>query len=227
MKRLICMVLVVVLLGSLAGCQKSGLPQPAFPLEKDVIISALEQTGLPGVISESETTSYSEGHIAHVLRDPTRTYGDSENKILTAGISSALTKGERFLSVVFRSIPGEPVTIPFAWEDWKQQFVFTALLFGGFADEEAVYRAFSKQEVPEDKETFKWEAQFPGGEYCTVRYQLQYSKITHTFPEPIMEDPYYHVNVNIYETKSLYQRFQKEMMEKKKEFDNRPAATPD
>ncbi len=227
MKRLICMVLVVVLLGSLAGCQKSGLPQPDFPLEKDVIIAALEQTGLPGVISESETTSSIEGHIAYVLRDPTRTYGDSENKLLTAGISSALTKGERFLSVSFRSAPGDPVTIPFAWEDWKQQFVFTALLFGGFADEEAVYQAFSKQEVPEDKETFEWEAQLPGGEYCTARYRLQYSQIIHTFPEPIMEKPYYIVWITVYESKSLYQRLQQEMMEKKKAFDSRPAPTPD
>ena len=225
MKRLICMVLVVVLLGSLSGCQKNGLPQPDFPLEKDVIISALEQTGLPGVISESETTSYIEGHIVYVLRDPTKTYGDSENKLLTAGISSALTKGERLLAVSFLTAPGDPVTIPFAWEDWKQQFVFTALLFGGFADEEAVYRAFSKQEVPEDKETFKWEAQFPGGEYCRVLYRLRYSK-TH-IPETIKEKPTYIVWITVYESKSLYQRIQQEMMEKKKEFDSRPAPTPD
>jgi len=235
-KRLIFAFLAVGLLCSLAGCQKSippqpdvpseevastgamdqaGLPRPDFPLEEDVILTALEQTGLPGVISESETHSNLEGHMAYVLRDSTKTYADSDNKVLIAVISSAITKGERFLAVIFRSVPDEPATLPFVWEDWKQQIVFTTLLFGGFDDEEAVYRAFSGTETPEDEESFEWEAQLLGG-YCTVSYQLNDSEVTHSFPEPIVDRAAYTVDITIYQSKLLYQKLQEEMMEEKK-----------
>ena len=225
MKRSIFVFLAVCLLCSLAGCQKSTMPQPDFPLEENVITDALEQTGLPGVISESETFSSIEGHIVYVLRDPAKTYADTENKVLIAGISSAITEGERFLFVTFLSAPDEPATLPFVWKDWKQQIVFATLLFGGFADEEEVYRAFSNKETPESKESFEWEAQLPGG-YCTVRYRLNASEITHSFPEPIVNRASYMVNVTIYESKSLYQKLQEKMKESKEQLESSPTEMP-
>jgi len=200
---------------SLAGCQKSGLPQPDFPLEQDVIMTALEQTGLPGVISESETFSSIEGHTAYVLRDPMETYGDMENTVLIAGISSAITEGERFLSMIFLSAPDEPATLPFVWEDWKQQIVFTTLLFGGFEDGEEVYRAFSDKETPEGQERFEWDAQLPGG-YCRVSYSFN-----------TIREQSYIVRVTIYESKSLYRKLHQKMVEGLEDMETSSVATDD
>jgi hypothetical protein len=208
-------VLAFGIICSLAGCQKSSMPQPDFPLEEDVIMTALEQTGLPGVISESETFSSIEGHIAYVLRDPTETYGDTENEVVTASISSALTEGERFLGMIFLSAPDEPATLPFAWEDWKQQIVFTTLLFGGFEDEEEVYRAFSDKKTPEGEERFEWDAQLPAG-YCRVSYSFN------TFREQS-----YTVRITIYESKSLYEKLHQKQLEGIKEMEPNPVATND
>ena len=206
MKRLISTFLAVGLLCALAGCQKSRLPQPDFPLEEDVITAALQQTGLPGVISESETYSSVEGHIAYTLRDPEETYGDTENKVLIAGVSSAITEGECFLSVNFPSNPYEPVTIPFSWEDHKQQLVFATLLFGGFEDEEEVYRAFSVKETPMYEDRFKWDAQLQGG-YIRVSYSM----------DTVLRTSFF--TVTIYESKSLYQTLYQDRMEMKEEPD--------
>lgn len=229
MKRVICTFLAFGVLFSLAGCQKNALPRPDFPLEEDTILAALEQAGLPGVISESETRSYVEGQMAYTLRDPAKTYGDTENKVMVAGISSAITEGERFLSMIFSSAPGEPAAFPFAWEDWEKQIVFTTLLFGGFADEEAVYRAFSGKKTPEDEESFEWKAQLPGG-YCTVSYRvndyLKATEVHNSSSEPIENIASYIVRVTIYESKALYQRMYQEMMEVRKEMERSPVPTP-
>lgn len=214
MKRFISTFLAFSLLCALAGCQRNALPQPDFPLTENTITDALEKTGLPGVISESETYSSVEGHIAYTLRDPTETYEDTENKVLIAGISSAITEGERFLGMIFLSAPDKPVSLPFAWEDWKQQIVFTTLLFGSFEDTEQVYRAFSNKRVPDDEEKFKWDVQLPGG-YCTVSYSFN-SNLRSS----------YTVFINIYESKSLYEKQYEEMMKWKEELEQIPAETP-
>lgn len=214
MKRSIFVFLVVCLLCSLAGCQKSTMPQPDFPLEEDVITDALEQTGLPGVISESETFSSIEGHIAYVLRDPMETYGDTDNTMLIAGISSAITEGERFLSMIFLSAPDEPATLPFEWEDWKRQIVFTTLLFGGFNDEEEVYRAFFDKKIPEGEDRFEWDAQLPNG-YCRVSYNFN----------TIREQPYT-VRITIYESKSLYKKLHQKQLEGIEEMQPNLSETP-
>lgn len=69
MKRLICTVLAFSLICPLVGCQETGMPRTDFPLEENVVVVALKQTGLPGVISESETRSSTEGHRSYTLRD--------------------------------------------------------------------------------------------------------------------------------------------------------------
>lgn len=214
MMRSIFVFLVVCLLCSLSGCQKSTMPQPDFPLEEDVITDALEQTGLQGIISESETFSSIEGHIAYALRDPAKTYADTENKVLIAGISSAITEGERVLFVTFLSAPDEPATLPFVWKDWKQQIVFTTLLFGGFADEEEVYRAFSDKKIPEGEDRFEWDAQLPNG-YCRVSYNFN----------TILAQPYT-VRITIYESKSLYEKLHQKQLEGIEEMQPNLSETP-
>ena len=57
---------------------------------------------------------------------------------------------------------------PFAWEDWKQEIIFITILYGGFEDEEEVYRALSKLEVPDDDKVLKWGVQLSNG-YCGVQ----------------------------------------------------------
>ncbi len=208
MKRLICVILAVGSLCSLAGCQNGRLPRPDFPLEEEVVIAALEHTGLPGVISEDETYSNAEKHIAYALRDPTKTYDDTESKVLTLAISSAITKGERFLAVSFPSSPGEAARLPFVWEDWKQQIIFATLLYGGFEDEEELYRAFSNKDIPESEESYEWDAQIPGA-YCRVSYSFK-SNLAR-------------FDVIIYESKSLYQELHQEIMEGIEELEISPA----
>ncbi len=206
LKRSISTFLAFGMLCALAGCQNSRLRQPAFPLKENVIKNALKKTGLSGIISESETFSSVKGHIAYTLRDPEETYGDTENKVLIAGVSSAITEGERFLSVNFPSNPYEPVTTPFSWEDWKQQLVFATLLFGGFEDEEEVYRAFSVKETPMYEDRFKWDAQLQGG-YIRVSYSM----------DTVLRTSFF--TVTIYESKSLYQTLHQDRMEMKEELD--------
>jgi len=225
MKRLICTFLAFGMLCSLIGCQETGMPRPDFPLEEEIVVAALEQTGLPGVISESETQSYAEGHISYTLREQTGTNG-----MMTA-ISSALTEGKRFLSIIFHS-PSVPEPPPFSWEDWKKQLVFASLLSGGFADEEELYRAFSEQEVPESGETdkwiaerYEWAAALPAG-YCIVRYHLINTKIESSSLGTRIFEQSPQMYITIYESESHYQKTQQKIMEREEAQENASAEAP-
>lgn len=175
MKRLICLCVAFAVLFSLSGCQKTGLSRPDFPLTAEAVAAALEETGLPGTVSEEETQSLADRYVLYMLR--------GEDHALTMDISSAFRDGKRLLKISYYA-PSVPVGPAFAWADWKQQLVFAALLFGGFADKEEVYRAFSEQDVPAGKlppaddaraefvaERYQWEARLPAGS-CEVAYEL-------------------------------------------------------
>ena len=190
--------------------KKDVLPQPAFPLDDEVIIVALEQSGLPGILSESETTSWADGQRMHIVRSPTITYSDTvsteeayanpSTRLLTAGISSATVEGERVLITVFDQID---VSDQMSWEDWKQQIVFATLLYGGFEDEEQVYQAFAGKELPYGENAFqRWDVQLPGG-YCTVTYRTS-GETSHP-----TQKRHAWMDVNIYESQALCQRLQK------------------
>jgi len=213
MKRLIFVFLAVGVLGLLCFVfifKKDVLPQPAFPLDEEVIIAALEKSGLPGILSESETTSLAEGRKMHIVRSPMITYSDTisteeasvdpSTRLLIAGITSVTIEGERVLITVFDQID---VSDQMSWEDWKQQIIFATLLYGGFEDEEQVYQAFADKELPYGENVFRrWDAQLLGG-YCTVTY--------HTSNESSNPKQKRHawMGVNIYESQALYQRLQK------------------
>lgn len=210
MKRLIYVFLAAGVLGMLCFVsfyKKDALPQPAFPLDEEVISAALEKSGLPGILSESETTSLAEGRRMHVVRSPIITYSDTisteeayanpSTRLLIAGISSGTIEGERVLIIVFDQID---VPDQMSWEDWKQQIVFAALLYGGFEDEEQVYRAFAGKELPYGENAFqRWDAQLPGG-YCTVTYR------TSNESSNPKQKRHASMGVNIYGSQALYQR---------------------
>ncbi|MBS6396606.1 MAG: hypothetical protein KH452_05590 [Clostridiales bacterium] len=186
--------------------KKDVLPQPDFPLEEEVITAALEKTGLPGLLSESETTFSAEGQRRHVVRSPSVTYSDMitpeesdadpRTRLLVAAVSSTTFGGERVLSTVFDQID---VSDQMAWEDWKQQIVFATLLYGGFEDEEQVYQALVCEEFPYGENSFGWEVQLPGG-YCTVTCRTTEET---SRPEGKKRAS---LGVNIFESEELYQR---------------------
>lgn len=192
-----------------------------FPLEEDTITEALEQIGLPWVISESDTQSWTEDQIVYMLRDPEKTYvageEDPSGKVAYASIVSAITEGERVLNVTFlqdaipwRELPAvhdELVPVKeempdFTWEDWKPQIELAALLYGGFESEEELYQAFAEQEIPESKDPLQWEAEFPGA-YCRI-VRSSFQSHTSSIPES------YDVRVMIYESKELYEKMLEE-----------------
>ena len=213
MKRLIFVVLAVGVFGMICFVsiyKKDVLPQPTFPLDEEVINVALEKSGLPGMLSESETTSWAEGQKMHIVRSPMITYADTisteeayanpSTRLLIAGISSVTIGGERVLIAVFDQID---VSDQMSWEDWKQQIVFATLLYGGFEDEEQVYQAFAGKELPYGENAFqRWDAQLPGG-YCTVTFRTSNETSNPTQKRHAWMD------VNIYESQALYQRLQK------------------
>lgn len=185
------------------------LPRPAFPLEDEVIIAALEKSGLPGRLSETETVSSGKGQRTHTVRSLTVTYSDmvSEEeadadpgtRLLTACIRSVLTEGERALITIFDQID---ISGQMEWEDWKQQLTFAALLYGGFESEEQVYRSFAGRELPAGENFCRWDAHLPAG-YCIVTW--------HFFDESSNPKQKSHalMSVNIYESQPLYHRLQK------------------
>lgn len=204
MKRLIYLFLAVCVLGilcSLTGCKKDERFQTTFPLEKEVITATLEKAGLPGIISESETTSNTEGHILYVVRSPTETYDDTDNSVFLAGISSAKYEGERMLLTIFdQSVVSDQIE----WEDWKRQIVFATLLYGGFENEEDVHQALLEKELPDGQTSFKWDAQLSGG-YCMVSYSSR-SHTTYNEDGFAIRKQSAFLRVNIYESYELYQK---------------------
>lgn len=215
MKRLFFVLLAVVVLGVLCLVfvgQKDEPPRPTFPLEEDVIIAALERSGLPGILSESESSSSGDGQRMHVLRSPTLTYSDHISpedaaadpgaRFYTAGIISANIESERVLTTTFVQIN---VSDQMTWEAWKQEIVFAALLYG-FEEGDEVYRAFSEEEFTQGENSSQWEAQLPGG-YCVVSYRF--------FDEASNPPQRAHaiLRVNIYESETLYQRLHERTMQ--------------
>ncbi|WP_312611779.1 hypothetical protein [Oscillibacter sp.] len=217
MKRFIYVFLAVCVLGvlfSLTGSKKDERFQTTFPLEEEVVTATLEKTGLPGIISESETDSYRKGHIQYVVRSPTETYDGTNNSLFFAYISSANYEGERMLFTLFdQSVDSEQIV----WEDWKQQIVFATLLYGGFENEEEVYQAFLEKEVPKDffgkavelpggysRVSYRGDVQLPEG-YCRVSYTFR-SRRTYDedgFPTRKQSAS---LRVDIYESYELYQK---------------------
>lgn len=173
MKKAIALIMCICILAALclmSGCTKEESPQASCPVDEETILSALKKTGLQGKISESETESYKDGHILYVVRSETETYDDPDNGVLVAGVSCAETEDGRMVSGTFDRLNTEQ----FSWEDWKQQIAFAALVYGGFDNEDAIYKAFCEKELP-DSSPFVWEEELLGVR-CSITYQPRSQK---------------------------------------------------
>lgn len=204
MKRSISLLLILCILAALlAGCKKEKQFQTTFPLDEETVTAALEKAGLPGVISESETASASKDHISYAIRSTEETYDGTDNPRLLASISSANLEGGRMLAIIFdQKVEANQMV----WEDWKQQLLFAAALYGGFGNEEALYQAFSGKELPEGQTAFTWDVQLPEG-YCKVSYSYR-SNTTYDEAGFAVENQSAALQVNVYESQELYQKLQ-------------------
>lgn len=187
---------------------KESMAEPEFPLDKGTIMKTVDSLNLPCIISEDESEELltRENTVCsnYVLRDPERKYHeDSLDTILYGGIISGIVDGNRYMSTIFDAKSHMVNDKPFAWEDWKQEIIFITILYGGFEDEEEVYRALSKLEVSDDDKVLKWGVQLSNG-YCGV----QRSSIT----QPA-DSRGYTIWINFYETEELYLKMEQEKKE--------------
>lgn len=217
MKRLICLCLALSVFCALAGRQEAGRIQTAVPLEAAAVTAALEETGLPGSIDEDEIQSNAEGHIMYTLR------GADEKPVMH--INSVEREDRRFLQLYYYT-PSVPEGPAFAWEDWKRQLAFAALLFGGFSDQEELYRAFAGQDVQAGKipvtdymdakftaERYEWDASLPGG-YCRISYELANTSVeSSSYGNRVLaQSP--RMYIAVYESEGAYQKMRQEAKEK-------------
>lgn len=180
-----------------SGCQK----RDCVPLSEDAVTSLLAQVGLPGEISPDETVSQGKGRISYVIRDPAETYGDGGSSKMVAGVTSLVRKDGRALSATFvQNVAEEPIV----WEDWERQIKLAVLLYGGFEDEEDLYKACTEAELPTDTASFSWETERPEG-YCRVTYRTQKYK---TYDERNFEVVNHSATmwVSIYESRAFYEK---------------------
>ena len=130
----------------------ASLPCPPYPLDLSTIQDAINESGIGGEISSSETESYKNGHVLYVIRDFEEKYNIVEedeasypySNIVVASVDSTLIDGERVLYTTFyqRDIPET-----FDWEIWKKHIVFSTLLYGGFEDELELYGNLRKKDI--------------------------------------------------------------------------------
>lgn len=187
---------------------KDSMAEPEFPLDKGTIMKTVDSLNLPCVISEDESeellTRENTVYSNYVLRDPERKYHeDSLDTILYGGIISGIIDGNRYMSTIFDAKSHMVNDKPFAWEDWKQEIIFITILYGGFEDEEEVYRALSKLEVPDDDKVLKWGVQLSNG-YCGVQRSSNIQPA---------DSRGYTIWINFYETEELYLKMEQEKKE--------------
>ncbi len=183
----------------LTGCQKSRAFQTVFPLDAVTVNETLNKAGLPGRVSEDETYSQQEGHVSYTIRRAPESPDEPEDGVFVASISSVgLPEGRLLYTAFVQHMDAAELH----WADWKQQIVFAAMLYGGFADEEAVYQALSEQGDPADGGS-QWEVELPEG-YCRVSYSAKDNK---TYDEDGFEVHTYTatLRVDVFETQALYE----------------------
>lgn len=173
---------VLCLCLSSCGADKSCNPGYDFPLNSSDILEALTECGIEGVISDTETTSYKDGHTLYVVRNASERYneesqGDMEENpgsyVMIASVSSAEIDGERFLQVFFDSIDVEP---GFRWEQWEKDIEFAAVLYGGFEDQMQLFDVFSEMPIPEGDASYIWDHTFPSS-HCEIEYYERQSDV--------------------------------------------------
>lgn len=150
----------------LSGCR----PRDETQTERERINAALDRAGLSGAISESESYPQNGGtRHQHVIRSETETYEGADTPKFVADVVFAEDGDGQFLLTVFhQSGVWEDSSRRISWADWKKQFVFAALLQGGFEQEEEIYQTFCDMEMLDGMDPVGLGAELSNGRYCTA-----------------------------------------------------------
>ena len=147
------------------GAAVSTTGGAAFPLSEKAVTTALNDVGLPVAISSEETQSYMEGHVVYTLRS-------GGEDIYPFGVvnSAVYDGGKRHLTVMYMTRPEGNAS--FRWKDWQQAITLAGMLWGGFDDDEQMYRQLSDLNIPDDSVTgASWETETDGG-FCSIGYTV-------------------------------------------------------
>ena len=168
-----------------------------YPLMAEKVEQAVRQLDMPLAISPNETKSFTEGQIAYTLRS------GGEDLFPWGAVSSAVYGGgKRFCQVTHLEAAGEDIT--FHWEDWQKTITLAGKLWGGFDDDDQLYRQLSDLNIPDDTVTgASWETETDGG-FCRVSYSVT-----------MIQSKPSHVNFTItfYESRQEYCQMMKEAMQ--------------
>lgn len=183
------------------GCQKKEvLPQPEFPLSDEALMDIVRAQGLDWTLGQSEQA---ESKSAYGLIRP-ETEKDFSTVVVTSAQSDKIGRYLSAVLVISRDELQWPLEEPHSWSDWKELFQLSARLYGGFEDDEAIYRACSETELSAE-ETLLWDGALTGG-YCRVSTST-----------PIQDwSPYvggklvFHIYVDIFESLEAYRMFSQE-----------------
>ena len=126
-----------------------------------------------------------------------------EDRFPWGGVSSAVYGGgKRFCQVTHLEAAGEDIT--FHWEDWQKTITLAGKLWGGFDDDDQLYRQLSDLNIPDDSAIgASWETETGGG-FCRVSYSVT-----------MIQSKPSHVNFTIvfYESRQEYCQMMKEAMQ--------------
>lgn len=186
------------------GCHKKEvLPQPEFPLSEKTLMELVQAQGLDWTLGQSGQAELADSKSAYGLIRP-----ETEKDFSTVMVTSARSdKIGRYLSAVLVISRDElqwPLEEPHSWSDWKELLQLSARLYGGFEDDEAIYRACSETELSVE-ETLLWDGALTGG-YCRISTSA-----------PIQDwSPYvggklvFYIYVDIFESTDAYHIFSQE-----------------
>ena len=169
-----------------------------FPLVEDVVNEALRKIGLPVAVFEDETQfsgENGENGVTYTLRN------SGEGLYPWGCVNSAVYGGnKRFLQVTYLEALEEDAT--FRWTDWKQPITLAGLLYGGYADEEELYRLLSQLEIPENTAAggAQWLLDTKGG-FCRVIYSINKAQ------DKIFSAG---INVTLYDSEADYREMMKQ-----------------
>lgn len=198
-RSLTCVVLALVLL--LPACQKQEvLPRPEFPLSEETITAAVTAQGLDWTVNWNEQERQTDIKTVYGLLQP-----ESGQEFNTVFITSAQTEElGRYLDTVLMISHTQlqwPLEEPHSWEEWKDLLMLSARLYGGFEDEEEIFQACAKEELPLDKTTL-WAGTLTGG-YCQVRASTPIQDWSPFAGGGLM----YSIHVELFESEDAYHAF--------------------
>ena len=138
------------------GCRIQRLVVPKYPLQKEDVEESLKEYDISCIVEEHSPTEES---LSFSLRN-------EEDKALYAGIRSQQLEQGRTLGVTFLSFDSET---DISEEECKKVILMATRLFGGFRNDQQVYKKFNKEcQVEKD---IRWKKEIEGIE-CEVKMEF-------------------------------------------------------